>query len=215
MDAAGTLKATKGIDVSDNSIPTPPNAPHPQPQSAEAAEGAHSSVPPVPALPPMTQSEPLTQPYPGAAPTPPQPYASPAPPQPYYTAPAPQAAPSSPYGASPYGAPAYGAPTYAAPAYAPPRPNSGLAITSLICGIGGIVLSWLWVPVLASIVAVITGHMALKQLKANPVLGGRGMAIAGLITGYIGVGILALSIVILLFTFLALGAVTLPFIFTS
>ena len=116
-----------------------------------------------------------------------------------------------PYGAAPqqYG----GYPQQYAPvAYAPPRPNSGLAITSLICGIAGLVLFWLWLPVVASIVAVITGHMGLKQTKNNPALGGRGMAIGGLITGYVGVGLMVAQILIGLAVFLAFGAFTIPFL---
>ncbi len=51
-----------------------------------------------------------------------------------------------------------------------------LAIVSLICSI-------LWIP---SLVGVITGHIALGQIKRTGE-SGRGMAIAGLIIGYIGI----------------------------
>jgi hypothetical protein len=69
--------------------------------------------------------------------------------------------------------------------------------------------------VIASIVAVITGHMALKQTKNNPAIGGRGMAIAGLVTGYIGIGLLLAQILIVVVTFLFIGAFSVPFLFTS
>ncbi|MBO0979192.1 DUF4190 domain-containing protein [Microbacterium sp. SD291] len=108
-----------------------------------------------------------------------------------------------------------GYPAYGAPAYPAPRPSSGLAITSLICGIGGVVLSWAIVPILASIVAVITGHMVLRQTKANPALGGRGMAFAGLILGYVMVAVILIGIVTMVISFVFLGAFTLPFIFSS
>ncbi len=96
-----------------------------------------------------------------------------------------------------------------------PRPTSGLAVTSLICGIAGVLLFWLFVPLLGSIAAVITGHLAIRQIRANPALSGRGMAIAGVIMGYVMVAFLVLSIVITLFSVVFLGAFTLPFIFAS
>ena len=67
------------------------------------------------------------------------------------------------------------------PEYLPPQPQrtNVPAITSLVTGL----LSC--VP-LISIVAVITGIMGLKKTK-DPAVGGRGMAIAGLILGSIGV----------------------------
>lgn len=120
------------------------------------------------------------------------------------------------YGAAapvPHQAPGY--PAYGTPAYPAPRPSSGLAITSLICGIAGVVLFWAVVPILASIVAVITGHMALRQTRANPALGGRGMAFAGLILGYVMVAVLLIGIVTTVISFVFLGAFTLPFIFSS
>lgn len=99
------------------------------------------------------------------------------------------------------------------PAYgAPRRPTSGLAITSLICGIAGLVFSWAVVPLLASIAAVITGHMALRQIKGDPSLGGRGMAIAGLIMGYVAIAVLAVGIAIIFFSILFLGFFSVPFI---
>ncbi|MBC8126608.1 MAG: DUF4190 domain-containing protein [Gloeobacteraceae cyanobacterium ES-bin-144] len=80
--------------------------------------------------------------------------------------------------------------------------TSGLAIASLVCGICG--LFCLFLP---GIAAVICGHMALARIyesSRNPIgqLQGRGMAIAGLVTGYI-------SVVILMFYFIALMFFTL------
>ena len=61
--------------------------------------------------------------------------------------------------------------------------NSNKALASLICGV-----LFLFVP--ASIAAVILGHLALVDIKRSAGrLGGRGMAIAGLAMGYIGVAI--------------------------
>ncbi|MDN3445372.1 DUF4190 domain-containing protein [Microbacterium sp. APC 3901] len=87
-------------------------------------------------------------------------------------------------------------------------------MTSLICGIAGVVLFWAVVPLLASIVAVITGHMALRQTKQNPAIGGRGMAFAGLIMGYIMVGFLVVGIVVTVISAVFFGAFTLPFLFS-
>jgi hypothetical protein len=62
-------------------------------------------------------------------------------------------------------------------------PTSGAAIASLILGIAGIS-----VVGLTSIPAVICGHLALGRIsKSEGRIGGEGLAIAGLITGYIGV----------------------------
>lgn len=106
----------------------------------------------------------------------------------------------------------YGAPVY--PAAPAPRPTSGLAITSLICGIAGVVLVWAIIPVLASIAAVITGHMALGQTRRDPGIGGRGMAIAGLILGYAMIAIAAFTLIGIIISFLFVGAFSLPFIFS-
>jgi hypothetical protein len=99
--------------------------------------------------------------------------------------------------------------------YPAPRPASGLAITSLVTALVSVVFSWLGVPALAAIAAVITGHMALKKTKNDPTIGGRGMAFAGLIIGYIVIGFLALSIVIALVGLAMFGAFTAPFLYNS
>ncbi len=67
--------------------------------------------------------------------------------------------------------------------------TSGLGITSMVLGI-------LWLYWVGSILAVIFGHVALSQIKKDPSIGGRGMAVAGVVLGWIGVGILLLSIVL-------------------
>jgi hypothetical protein len=95
------------------------------------------------------------------------------------------------------------------------RPTSGLAITSLVCAIASVVFSWLVFPILAAVVAVITGHMALKQTKANTAIGGRGVAFAGLIIGYIMLGFLALGIVVTVISAIFFGAFTIPFLVNS
>ena len=83
-------------------------------------------------------------------------------------------------------APAAGQPT---PGVA--LPTSQLAIWALVCGCVSL-FCWL----LVSIPAVIIGHMALKDLKKNPEQQGRGMALAGLILGYITLALGALYLCI-------------------
>lgn len=183
--------------MSDNSIPLP-SGQQPAPPAA---------IPFAPA--PLAQP---TQAYPGAAPS----YA-PAPPS--YSAPVqPYVIPQAPYAAVPpqqsyypagpvQQAPGY--PAYGTPIYPAARPASGLAIASLVCGIVGVVFFWTGVLMLASIVAVITGHLALRQTKQNPAVGGRGMAFAGLIMGY---AVTSMLLITLLVAIIGFGVFTLPFI---
>lgn len=69
----------------------------------------------------------------------------------------------------------------------PPR-TSGLAIASMVLGI-------VWIYWIGSILAIIFGHIALSQIRKDPNLGGRGMAIAGVVLGYVGVAIVVVGIV--------------------
>jgi len=95
-----------------------------------------------------------------------------------------------------------------APAYAPtsqpgyqyayqPAPAKGLAITSMVLGIVAILTSFCWfVGLVSGIVAVITGHLAIRRQPQA-----RGFAIAGLITGYSGAAIsLLVGIFAIVFT---------------
>jgi hypothetical protein len=73
--------------------------------------------------------------------------------------------------------------------YGAPGRTSGLAIASMVLGI-------LWLYWIGSILAVIFGHIAISQAGKDPTVRGKGMAIAGLVLGYIGVGFLVLAIVV-------------------
>jgi hypothetical protein len=67
-----------------------------------------------------------------------------------------------------------------------------LAIASLIFGILGLTL----LPTLGSIVAVILGYMAKSEINSSAEqLEGNGLATAGLVLGYIGLGLTLLGIV--------------------
>ena len=83
-----------------------------------------------------------------------------------------------------------------------PRQTSTLAIISLVAGL----LGWTGVPFLGSIVAVICGHMARKEIRQAPDrLEGDGLAIAGLVLGYLAIAmaVLAVAAVVLFFGGLA------------
>jgi len=78
--------------------------------------------------------------------------------------------------------------------------TSNLAIWALVCGCLSLFLS-----LLASIPAIILGHMGLNQIKRNPGMQGRGMALAGLILGYVFTLILPIISIIAISILIALG----------
>lgn len=82
--------------------------------------------------------------------------------------------------------PAYQPGIPAPPTYTPP-PANGLAIASLIAGI---------FLCIGSIPAVIMGHMGLSRInRSGGAQGGRGIAIAGIILGWVGTALLLLLVV--------------------
>ena len=93
---------------------------------------------------------------------------SPPPGQPYY-------GPQPPY-------PAYQQQPY--PAYPAVPPTNGLAIAALVCGVGGFVIGLSFIP------AIICGHLARAQIRRTGEQGA-GLALAGLILGYVGVALFA------------------------
>lgn len=92
--------------------------------------------------------------------------------------------PPSPYGQpGPY--PAYGG----GPGYLPQQKGTnGFAVASLVLGI-------IWCYFVGSILAVIFGHIAISQIGSDGGQG-KGLAIAGLVLGYIGIAIGAVVIVV-------------------
>ena len=62
-----------------------------------------------------------------------------------------------------------------------------MAITSMVLGI-------LWIYWIGSILALVFGYVALNQIKTRNE-NGRGMAIAGVVLGWVGAGILVLVII--------------------
>jgi hypothetical protein len=77
-------------------------------------------------------------------------------------------------------------------------PTSGNAIASMVCGIMGLVTCL----IILGIPAVICGHLALKQINESALpMGGRGMALSGLIMGYIQIISCVVGIVLVIFAF--------------
>jgi hypothetical protein len=87
--------------------------------------------------------------------------------------------------------PTWPAPTSPAVAVALPVPAgvNGLAVASLALGVA-------WNFWIGSIVAVVLGHVALAQIKGSQGFqSGRGLAIAGVVLGWVGVAILVVLLI--------------------
>jgi hypothetical protein len=89
------------------------------------------------------------------------------------------------------------------------QPTNTLAVVSLVSGI----LSWIALPLVASIVAVVCGHIARGQIRDSfGREGGDGMALTGLVLGYVNLfagcvaAFLIVGAMIGLFTLAGLGA---------
>lgn len=77
----------------------------------------------------------------------------------------------------------------------------GGAVASLILGVLGVIAC----PLVLSIPAIIVGNQAQAKIGADPSLEGEGLARAGVILGWIGVGFAVLGVAVLIF-FFALGS---------
>jgi Domain of unknown function (DUF4190) len=100
----------------------------------------------------------------------------------------------APYGSQPAGSPPQGA-AYPGPygqpygyPYAPPPRTNGLAIASMVLGI-------VWLYWIGSILALVFGYIAKRQIRERGENGG-GMATAGIVLGWVGVGVLVLVAVV-------------------
>ncbi len=83
-----------------------------------------------------------------------------------------------------------GSPARPAALASPPPTTNGLAVAALVLGI-----LWLWW--VGSVLALIFGYVSKKQIdESGATQGGRGMAVAGIVLGWIGVGTLTLILVI-------------------
>lgn len=79
-------------------------------------------------------------------------------------------------------------------------PTNTLAIVSLVAGIA----SFFVCPVLGGIVAIVTGHMARAQIRQTGE-DGDGLALAGLVLGYVHVALALLALVFVTLAILGLG----------
>lgn len=102
------------------------------------------------------------------------------------------------------------APHYQQPAYPQPgadlgyasamqqQPANGLAIASMVCGIASVPLTCTYgFGIIPAILAVVFGHIARGQLRRGKG-GGEGMALAGLILGYIMVALAIIFIALII-----------------
>jgi uncharacterized membrane protein len=79
---------------------------------------------------------------------------------------------------------------------APSVPTSGLAVASLVLGLGGLTV----LPLLGSILAIIFGYMARNEVRQRPhEVSGEGLAVAGIVLGWIAVGLAVLGVLLALF----------------
>ena len=69
----------------------------------------------------------------------------------------------------------------------PPRKSEPLAVLSLIFSILGLCGFCCGFFMTAAIAGIVCGHLALSRIKADPEMEGHGLALAGLIIGYIGI----------------------------
>ena len=82
-----------------------------------------------------------------------------------------------------------------------PQKTSGLAIASLVCGIG----AWFVAFCVGALAAIILGHMARAEIRRSAGrIEGDGMALAGLILGYVN---LAVFVVVALLFLLTMGGI--------
>jgi hypothetical protein len=71
--------------------------------------------------------------------------------------------------------------------------TSGMAIASMVMGL-------LWVYWIGSVLAICFGYAAKREIRRNPGrIEGQGMATAGIVLGWIGIGILAATIALWVF----------------
>ncbi len=72
------------------------------------------------------------------------------------------------------------------------RTTSTSAVVSLVFGI----LSWLLLPFVGAVVAIVAGHLARAEIRrANGALDGDGLAIGGLVLGWMHLAVLMLCVI--------------------
>jgi len=67
-----------------------------------------------------------------------------------------------------------------------------MAVAALVLGIAGLTV----LPFISSIFAVIFGYMARREIRQRPAeTSGDGVAVAGIVLGWVGIGVLILALV--------------------
>ncbi|MBN1385057.1 MAG: DUF4190 domain-containing protein [Elusimicrobia bacterium] len=74
-----------------------------------------------------------------------------------------------------------------------PVKTSGMAVASLVCSILAVIIG----P-LGFLPGIIFGHIANSQIEEDPKLGGKGLATAGLIIGYVFLGLTVVTVTLFL-----------------
>ncbi|MCJ1707233.1 DUF4190 domain-containing protein [Microbacterium sp. VKM Ac-2923] len=175
----------------DSAPPAPGSGAPAAPRSDSASAGYPAPPAPAYGAPAAPGADPMSTGYPA----PPAPsYGAPAYPAAAYDSSASGSAPqaSDQYAGAAYGQQVYGQQAYGAPAYgcgALPRVNP-LAIVALVSSLVGLFV----IPLIGQIVGIITGHISLKQVKTTGERG-RGMALSGVLIGYISLGLGILLII--------------------
>jgi hypothetical protein len=73
-------------------------------------------------------------------------------------------------------------------------PTNPLAVVSLVFGI----LTWCLLPFVGALVAVVCGHLARSEMRRAPPQAGDGMALAGLVLGYVHLAVCVLGVLVML-----------------
>jgi hypothetical protein len=180
-----------------------PLAPSPASPAPAPSAAAAPSAKPEPSIAPEPSVTPAANPTPAPTATPaPAPSAVPAPTPSVAPAPAPTVTPVARVEAAPSVEPAPEPTIAPAPITSAPAPlvpaaipasvgeskTSTLALISLITALVGFFCG------LVSVAAVVTGHLARAEIKKNPQLTGGGMALAGLIIGYVWIAVSVIGI---------------------
>ncbi len=77
-------------------------------------------------------------------------------------------------------------------------PTNGYAIASFVCGLVQMGIG--------SVLALVFGYMAKREIDASGGMqGGRGLAIAGIVLGWVGVGVIALMMIAFFVVLLVAG----------
>jgi hypothetical protein len=79
--------------------------------------------------------------------------------------------------------------------FIPPQPTSGKATGALILGIAGI----FFCPLVCAILALVLGYQARSEIdRSGGRIGGRGQATAGIVLGWVGVGLVLLFVALVI-----------------